>query len=80
MRKVVNMHEAKTTLSRLVDQALKGDEIVVSKSGKPLVRLVPIVASRKERRAGRWKGRVTIARDFDELPSELLDAFEGKKA
>jgi prevent-host-death family protein len=73
------MHEAKTTLSRLVNQALKGDEIVVSKSGKALVRLVPVGASRKARRPGRWKGRVRVAGDFDELPSELLDAFEGKR-
>ncbi|HVA13957.1 MAG TPA: type II toxin-antitoxin system prevent-host-death family antitoxin [Stellaceae bacterium] len=78
MRKVVNMHEAKTTLSRLVDQALKGDEVVVSKSGRPVVRLVPVARTSKARRPGRWKGRVSIARDFDELPKEIRDAFEGK--
>ncbi len=78
MRKVVNMHEAKTTLSRLVDQALKGDEVVVSKSGRPLVRLVPVARTLKARCPGRWKGRVSIARDFDGLPKEILDAFEGK--
>lgn len=78
MRKIVNMHEAKSTLSRLVEQALKGDEIVVSKAGRPLVRLVPVARVAKTRRPGRWKGRVSIARDFDTLPQEILDAFEGK--
>jgi prevent-host-death family protein len=74
------MHEAKTTLSRLVEQAIRGDEIVVSKSGRPLVRLVPIERPKKARRPGRWKGRISIARDFDALPKEILDAFEGKKS
>jgi prevent-host-death family protein len=78
MRKIVNMHEAKSTLSRLVERALKGDEIVVSKAGRPLVRLVPVARVANGRRPGRWKGRVSIARDFDTLPGDILDAFEGK--
>jgi len=78
MRKIVNMHEAKSSLSRLVERALKGDEIVVSKAGQPLVRLVPVPRALKSRRPGRWKGRVWIARNFDTLPDEILDAFEGK--
>ena len=78
MRKIVNMHEAKSTLSRLVEQALNGDEIVVSKAGRPLVRLVPVARIAKARRPGRWKGRVSIARDFNTLPDDILDAFEGK--
>ena len=77
-RKIVNMHEAKSTLSRLVERALKGDEIVVSKAGRPLVRLVPVVRAAKGRRPGRWKGQVSIARDFNSLPEDILDAFEGK--
>jgi prevent-host-death family protein len=78
VRKIVNMHEAKSTLSRLVERAIKGDEIVVSKAGQPLVRLVPIARAAKSRRSGRWKGRVWMARNFDGLPDEVLDAFEGK--
>jgi prevent-host-death family protein len=78
MRKIVNMHEAKSTLSRLVERALKGDDIVVSKAGRPLVRLVPVARVATNRRPGRWKGRVSIARDFDTLPGDILDAFEGK--
>ena len=78
MRKIVNMHEAKSTLSRLVEQALKGDEIVVSKAGQPLVRLVPVARTAKQRRPGRWKGKVWMARDFNSLPEDILDAFEGK--
>ena len=79
MRKMVNMHEAKSTLSRLVEQAFKGDEIVVSKAGRPLVRLVPVARVLKARRPGRWKGRVSMARDFGTLPGDVLDAFEGKE-
>ncbi len=79
MRKIVNMHEAKSTLSRLVERALKGDEIVVSKAGRPLVRLVPVGRTAKVRRPGRWKGRVWMARNFDSLPDKILDAFEGKE-
>lgn len=79
MRKIVNMHEAKSTLSRLVERAMKGDEIVVSKAGQPLVRLVPIARAAKSRRPGRWKGRVWMARDFDRLPDEILEAFESKE-
>lgn len=78
MRKIVNMHEAKSSLSRLVARALKGDEIVVSKAGRPLVRLVPVAREAKARRPGRWKGRVSMARDFNNLPEEIVDAFEGK--
>ena len=78
MRKIVNMHEAKSTLSRLVERALKGDEIVVSKAGRPLVRLVPVTRVAKARRPGRWKGRVSMARDFNNLPEDVLDSFEGK--
>jgi prevent-host-death family protein len=78
MAKIVNMHEAKTTLSRLVERAMKGEEIIVAKAGRPLVKLVPLVKRDRPRRPGRWKGRVWIARDFNRLPDDLLDAFEGK--
>lgn len=79
MRKIVNMHEAKSTLSRLVEQALKGDEIVVCEAGRPLVRLVPVARAATARRPGRWRGQVSIARDFNSLPEDVLDAFEGKR-
>ncbi len=70
----VGMHEAKTHLSQLVERALDGEEIVLTRRGEPAVRLVP------ERSgggfaslAGVWRGRVRIADDFDELPDDLAE-------
>ena len=78
MGKVVNMHEAKSTLSRLVEEAAAGEEIVIARAGEPVARLVAI--ERQPRRLGRWKGRVQISRDFDApLPSEELEAWLGRK-
>lgn len=73
---IVNMHDAKTRLSRLVERALAGEEIVIARAGTPLVRLVP-VAPAGRRRPGRWHGRVRMAPDFDQTPEELLRDFEG---
>jgi len=75
---MVNMHEAKTHLSRLVERAAKGEEIVIAKAGRPVARLVPVEASQEPRTPGAWKGRVWIADDFDELPADILAAFSGE--
>jgi len=80
MGDTVNMHEAKTTLSRLVERARAGEEIIIGKAGEPLVRLVPVKRRKKSRVPGKWRGKVWIAEDFDELPSDVLDAFEGKSS
>jgi prevent-host-death family protein len=74
----VNMHEAKTTLSRLVERALAGEEVVIAKDGRPLVRLVPVRAPEAPRRPGRLRGRLRMAPDFDRTPDDVVDAFEGK--
>ena len=70
------MHEAKTQLSRLVERAEAGEEVIITRRGKPAARLVP------ERRgegfaslAGSWKGRVRIGDDFDELPDDLAESL-----
>ncbi len=74
----VGMHEAKTTLSRLVDAAQAGEEVVITRSGKPVVRLEPIKpVAVGESLFGVLKGQIELAEDFDELPEELLDDFEG---
>jgi prevent-host-death family protein len=73
--KQVNMHEAKTHLSRLVDEAAAGEEVVIAKAGRPLVKLVPYVAERTPRRPGGWEGQVWISPDFDDPLSEFEDAF-----
>lgn len=73
----VNMHEAKTRLSQLAEMAWRGEKVIIAKAGKPYVDLTPHVATSKARKPGRYKGQIRIAGDFDELPDELLDAFEG---
>jgi prevent-host-death family protein len=76
--KKINIHEAKTNFSRLVDEVTGGAEIVIAKAGKPVAKLVPIGRSRV-RKPGFLKGRIKIAADFDApLPAEILDAFEGR--
>ena len=76
--KTVNLHAAKTHLSRLVDEAAAGEEVVIAKAGKPMVRLVPL-RPRTRTGFGELKGRMTIADDFDApLPEALLRAFGAK--
>jgi prevent-host-death family protein len=72
----VGMHAAKTHLSQLVERALAGEEIVLTRRGEPAVRLVPERASGGfAALAGVWEGRVRIADDFDELPDELAESL-----
>ncbi len=73
MRKLVNLHEAKTHLSRLIQEALDGEEIVIARDNEPLVRLVPIESARPQRSVGWAKGQVTLAPDCD----AALDDFAG---
>jgi prevent-host-death family protein len=70
------MHEAKTKLSQLVERAESGEDIIIARNGKPVVRLVPVrQTSSLESVRGAWRGRVRIAEDFDELPEDIADAF-----
>jgi prevent-host-death family protein len=73
--KTVNIQAAKTHLSRLVEEAAAGEEIVLAKAGKPIARLVPFQKSATRRRAGAWKGKVKIAADFDTTDSRILQLF-----
>ena len=72
-----NVHEAKTNLSKLIERALNGEEVVIAKAGKPLVRLVP-VREEKENCFGMDAGKIWIADDFDVLPDDLMAAFYGE--
>ncbi|HEY3823075.1 MAG TPA: type II toxin-antitoxin system Phd/YefM family antitoxin [Bryobacteraceae bacterium] len=73
----VNIHEAKTHLSRLLEQALAGDDVVIMKAGKPLVRLTPVAAAPVRRKIGTAKGDFIVPDDFDTpLPNRVLDEFE----
>lgn len=74
----VNIHQAKTQLSRLLARVAAGEEIIIAKSGKPLAKLVPFHAV--VRQPGRLKGKIKISRDFDApLPDSLATAFRGEK-
>jgi prevent-host-death family protein len=75
MNEIVNVHEAKTHFSKLLEKAHQGQEIIVAKAGKPYARLVPLADPRPERRPGRLAGRVDDA-FFDPLPEDELDAWE----
>ncbi len=73
----VNIHQAKTHLSRLLEQALAGDEVVIMKAGKPLVRLTPVAAAPTKRKIGTARGDFAVPDDFDApLPDRVLDEFE----
>ncbi len=77
MAKSFNLYDAKTQLSKLVDRAADGEEIVIAKGGKPMARLVPL-AKKARRRPGAWKGKLWVAKDFDApLPAEILAGFSG---
>ncbi|HUO84429.1 MAG TPA: type II toxin-antitoxin system prevent-host-death family antitoxin [Thermoanaerobaculia bacterium] len=70
----INLYEAKAQLSRLVDRAAGGEEIIIAKAGKAMARLVPLAPKPHRRRPGRMKGRIRIRRGFDEpLPADLFD-------
>jgi prevent-host-death family protein len=76
----VNVHEAKTHLSRLLARVAQGHEVIIARGGKPVARLVPVQkAKRMDQLLGIDEGRLWIAEDFDApLPEEILAAFEGK--
>jgi prevent-host-death family protein len=72
---IANIHQAKSQLSRLVERAMEGEEVIIAKAGRPMVRLVPIRSDDSPRVGGQWKGRVRIADDFDTLPEDIAAAF-----
>lgn len=74
---IVNVHEAKTHLSRLLEQAHAGQEIILAKAGKPYARLVPLADQPAQRRAGRLAGKVDDA-FIEPLPESELDRWEGR--
>jgi prevent-host-death family protein len=74
----VNIHEAKTQLSRLVDEVAEGKVLLIAKAGKPLAKLVPLETGKRIRKPGFLKGKIKIASDFDApLPADMQRAFEG---
>lgn len=66
MAKIYNVYEAKAQLSKLIDHTLRGEEVIIARANKPLIRLVPWQPA-ADRTPGAWKGKVRIAEDFDEF-------------
>jgi prevent-host-death family protein len=76
----VNIHEAKTQLSRLVEEVEGGREIVIARAGRPVARLVPLAAPVRRKQLGLLRGKIRVSADFDApLPDDVLAAFEGKR-
>lgn len=76
----INMHEAKTHLSRYVEEAAQGKEIVIAKAGKPVARIAPLVAVKAARKLGLLDGKARIPDDFNApLPDDVLAGFLGGK-
>jgi prevent-host-death family protein len=73
----INIHEAKTHLSRFVEQAAAGEEIIIAKAGKPMARLVPLQPTPSRRKLGLFKGQLNVPDDFDApLDDEAIARFE----
>jgi prevent-host-death family protein len=77
---VRNISQAKAELSSLIEQVLKGHEVILAKSGKPVARLVAYHGLGSPRKPGSMAGEITIAPDFDSLPDDMAEAFEMKQA
>ncbi len=74
---IVNIHEAKTHLSRLLNRVVSGEEVIIARGGKAVAKLVPIEEPRQNRVPGLDEGKIWIAEDFDaSLPKEVLESFE----
>jgi prevent-host-death family protein len=79
MTTTVNIHQAKTNLSKLIEAVAQGEEIIIAKAGKPAAKLIPIIQQKPQRKPGALKGKIKITADFNApLPNDMLDDFEGK--
>lgn len=75
----VNIHQAKTNLSKLLEKVQDGQEVIISKAGKPIAKLVPFNPAASSRKLGLMKGKIRIAADFDApLPDNIIEEFEGQ--
>jgi prevent-host-death family protein len=76
---VINIHEAKTHLSRIVDEVAGGAEVIIAKAGKPMARLTPITAPARKKKLGLLKGKVKVPDDFNApLDADVIAHFEGR--
>ena len=75
--KTINIHEAKTHLSRIIERVAHGESVIIGKAGKPMAVLSPFLSTEKPRKAGSMKGKIHIADDFDSDDELIADLFEG---
>lgn len=76
---IVNVHQAKTQLSKLLEAVEAGEEVIIARAGKPVARLMPLARSQPRRKLGSLAGRFTVPDDFDApLPDAVLALFEGR--
>lgn len=76
---IVNIHEAKTHFSKIIQAVLDGEEVIIAKAGHPVVKMSPIEPQKKQIKFGTMKGKIWMSDDFDApLPEDILNAFEGK--
>jgi len=75
----VNIHEAKTHFSKLLQRVAAGEEVIIARAGVPVAKLVRIEASPAKRQLGLYRGQIWMADDFDKLPDDLMAAFDGEE-
>jgi prevent-host-death family protein len=76
---VINIHEAKTHLSRIVDEVAAGAEVIIAKAGKPMARLTPIAPRARKKKLGLLKGKINVPDDFNApIDADLVARFEGR--
>jgi prevent-host-death family protein len=76
---IINIHEAKTHLSRIVDEVAAGSEVIIAKAGKPMARLTPLAGLPRAKRLGLLKGKVRVPDDFNApLSEDVIAGFEGR--
>ena len=79
MANIINIHEAKTHLSRIVDEVAAGSEVIIAKAGKPMARLMPLTGIPREKKLGLLKGKIKVPDDFNApLSEDVIADFEGR--
>lgn len=77
---IVNIHDAKTHFSKLITQVLNGEEVIIAKGGKPIIRLMPYNEEPQQRKGGQLQGMIEISPNFDEpLPKDIFHKFYGNE-
>ncbi|MBF0430019.1 MAG: type II toxin-antitoxin system Phd/YefM family antitoxin [Fibrobacteria bacterium] len=71
----INISEAKASLSRLIEMVRKGEDVIIGKAGKPVVKIIPFDQDTRQRTGGQWKGKIKISADFDVLPDDIMKTF-----